>query len=194
MVCVSWMNEQQENSLNFIFHTGQEEYLSYWNISNLLITSSSFLWFRIKSSGHSDFFLYLLPHSLLSLPPTFLEMPKFSSSIFLVLLKNALPPPFFFLFKVSVCVFNHSVMSDSFRPYGLQPARLLCPWDSSWQEYWSGLPCPSPFFKCSWLAMLCYFQVYGKVIQLHLFRYSFFRFLSLIDCSEMLSVVPCATR
>ena len=101
---------------------------------------------------------------------------------------------FFFFFFKCLCVFNHSVVSDSFRPYGLQPARLLCPWDSSWREYWSGLPCPSPFLKCSWLAVLCYFQVYGKVIQLHLFRYSFFRFLSLIDYSEMLSVVPCATR
>ena len=25
---------------------------------------------------------------------------------------------------------SHSVTSDSLRPYGLQPARLLCPWDS----------------------------------------------------------------
>ena len=30
------------------------------------------------------------------------------------------------------------------QPHGLQPARLLCPWDSPWQEYWSGLPFPSP--------------------------------------------------
>ena len=27
-------------------------------------------------------------------------------------------------------VLSHSVMSDTLRPYGLQPARLLCPWDS----------------------------------------------------------------
>ena len=26
--------------------------------------------------------------------------------------------------------------------YGLQPARLLCPWGFSRQEYWSGLLCP----------------------------------------------------
>ena len=26
----------------------------------------------------------------------------------------------------------------------LQPARLLCPWGFSKQEYWSGLPCPTP--------------------------------------------------
>ena len=37
-----------------------------------------------------------------------------------------------------------SVMSSSFRPYGLWPARLLCPWGFSRQEYWSGLPCPPP--------------------------------------------------
>ena len=35
-------------------------------------------------------------------------------------------------------------MSDSLRPHGLQPARLLCPWGFSRQEYWSGLPCPPP--------------------------------------------------
>ena len=37
-----------------------------------------------------------------------------------------------------------SVMSDSLRPYGLEPARLLCPWEFSRQEYWTGLPCPPP--------------------------------------------------
>ena len=30
------------------------------------------------------------------------------------------------------------------RPHGLQLARLLCPWDFSRQEYWSGLPFPPP--------------------------------------------------
>ena len=25
---------------------------------------------------------------------------------------------------------SHSAVSDSLRPHGLQPARLLCPWDS----------------------------------------------------------------
>ena len=33
-------------------------------------------------------------------------------------------------------------MSDSMRPYGQQPTRLLCPQDSR-QKYWSGLPVPS---------------------------------------------------
>ena len=37
-----------------------------------------------------------------------------------------------------------SVVSDSVRPYGPQPARLLCPWDAPGQEYWSGLPGPLP--------------------------------------------------
>ena len=35
---------------------------------------------------------------------------------------------------------SHSVMSDSLGPHGLQPTRLLHPWDFSRQEYWSGLP------------------------------------------------------
>ena len=29
-----------------------------------------------------------------------------------------------------VCVLSHSVVSDSLRPHGLQPARPLCPWNS----------------------------------------------------------------
>ena len=41
-------------------------------------------------------------------------------------------------------VLSPSVVSDSLRPRGLWPARLLCPWGFSRHEYWSGLPCPSP--------------------------------------------------
>ena len=43
-----------------------------------------------------------------------------------------------------IYVFSHSVMSDSLRPRGLYPSRLLCPRGFSRQEYWSGLPCPPP--------------------------------------------------
>ena len=39
---------------------------------------------------------------------------------------------------------SYSVVSDSLRPHGLQPSRLLCPWGFSRPEYWSGLPCPPP--------------------------------------------------
>ena len=39
---------------------------------------------------------------------------------------------------------SHSVMFDFLQLHGLQPARLLCPWGFSMQEYWSGLPCPPP--------------------------------------------------
>ena len=35
-------------------------------------------------------------------------------------------------------------MSDSSRPRGLQPIRLLCPMGFSRQEYWSGLSFPPP--------------------------------------------------
>ena len=43
-----------------------------------------------------------------------------------------------------VCVFSHSVVSSSLQHQGLQPARLLCPWGFSRQEYWRGLLCPPP--------------------------------------------------
>jgi len=35
-------------------------------------------------------------------------------------------------------------MPDSLRPHGLQPARLLCPWEFPRQEYWRGFPFPIP--------------------------------------------------
>ena len=35
---------------------------------------------------------------------------------------------------------SHSVVSNSLRPHGLKPARLLSPWGFSRQEYWSQLP------------------------------------------------------
>ena len=60
--------------------------------------------------------------------------------------------------KILLCC-AQSVMSDSFQPYGLQPARLLCPWGFSRQEYWSVLPChlpgdlPSPGIKLRSLAL-----------------------------------------
>ena len=36
--------------------------------------------------------------------------------------------------SISLLLFSRSVMSDSLRPHGLQPTRLLCPWDFS-KEY-----------------------------------------------------------
>ena len=44
---------------------------------------------------------------------------------------------------VTVCV-SGSVMSDSLRPHGLQPARLLCPGDSPGTNTGVGCHFPSP--------------------------------------------------
>ena len=41
-------------------------------------------------------------------------------------------------FKYFNYVLSHSVVSDSFRPHGLQPVRLHCLWGFSRQEYCSG--------------------------------------------------------
>ena len=46
--------------------------------------------------------------------------------------------------KHNCAVPSHAVMSDSLRPCGLQPTRLLCPWRFSRKECWSGLSCPPP--------------------------------------------------
>ena len=46
----------------------------------------------------------------------------------------------------NICVVHSpSVVSDSLWPHGLLcDPRLLCPWEFSRKEYWSGLPCPLP--------------------------------------------------
>ena len=47
--------------------------------------------------------------------------------------------------RIYVCVSQvTSVVSHSLWPYGLQTARLLCPWQFFRQEYWSGLLCSPP--------------------------------------------------
>ena len=57
--------------------------------------------------------------------------------------------PFVVGFTVSVNFFHivyvlsHWVVSNSLQPHGLYPARLLCPWGFSRQEYWGGFLCPS---------------------------------------------------
>ena len=39
---------------------------------------------------------------------------------------------------------SRSAISDSLQPHGQWPTRLLSPWGFPRQEYWSGLPFPSP--------------------------------------------------
>ena len=43
-----------------------------------------------------------------------------------------------------LCASSCSVVPNSLRLHEQQPARLLCPWGFSRQEYWSGLLCPPP--------------------------------------------------
>ena len=53
-------------------------------------------------------------------------------------------PPLPILYILTCAVLSSSVMSDSLWSHELWPARLLCPWGFSRQEYWSGLPCSPP--------------------------------------------------
>ena len=46
--------------------------------------------------------------------------------------------------RTKTIVLSSSVVSDSLLSHGLQPTRLLCPWEFYKQEYWSGLPCSPP--------------------------------------------------
>ena len=44
-------------------------------------------------------------------------------------------------FTYTCAVLSRSVMSDFLQPHGLYPARLLCPWGFSRQEYQSAMGC-----------------------------------------------------
>ena len=73
-----------------------------------------------------------------------------------------------------------SCPTNSVRPYGPYPIRLLCPRDFSRQEYWSGLPClppgdlPNPGIKPTSLCLLSWqvgslpLVLAGKPIHLHI--------------------------
>ena len=49
---------------------------------------------------------------------------------------------------------SRSVVSDSLRPHGLQPTRLLCPWDFPGKS--TGVGCHCHLHECVCYAMLCY--------------------------------------
>ena len=51
--------------------------------------------------------------------------------------------------NLCVCVLSRSVMSDSLQPHGLQPTRLLCPWDSPGRNTGVGCLCYSQFIPFS---------------------------------------------
>ena len=57
--------------------------------------------------------LLVLPNIKMNPPQVYMCSPSWT----------LLPPP-------SPYKWNHSVVSDSLQPHGLQPTRLLCPWDS----------------------------------------------------------------
>ena len=78
---------------------------------------------------------------------------------------------------VCVCV-SHSVMSDSLWPHGLQPARLLCPWNSPGKNTGAGchflLQCEFYFiflllllFRILTLFLFIYFLLYNIGFAIH---------------------------
>ena len=76
-----------------------------------------------------------------------------------------------FLVRTRVCVCSvASVVSDSLRPYGLWPARLLCPWDSPGKN--SGVGC------CALLQGI--FPTQGLILQL----------LRLLRCRRFFAAEP----
>ena len=70
------------------------------------------------------------------------QAPEFQSfmEIFIILFYSNMH----YITECVLCALSCSVVSDSLWPHGLQRARLFCPWGFSRQEYWRGLPCPSP--------------------------------------------------
>ena len=83
---------------------------------------------------------------LITPTPTTSSVPLTGKHLCLVSSTLSLPSYLTLLwFSKPVCVCSvASVVSDSLWPHGLQPVRLLYPWDFPRREYWSGLPFPFP--------------------------------------------------
>ena len=87
-----------------------------------------------------------------SSPGSECSSPRYLLGLFLIWLhgKSSAWPSFsteyrdHLLGSVPLLLLSHSAVLTLFWPHGLCPARFLCPWDFSRQEYWSGLPFPSP--------------------------------------------------
>ena len=57
---------------------------------------------------------------------------------------SAFVSDFLFLHILHAVLYSGAQSRLTLRPHALQPARLLCPWVFSRQEYWSGLLCLPP--------------------------------------------------
>ena len=68
-----------------------------------------------------------------------IQCSSLQNNVFIWLKRKILKSPY-----VTACMCACLVVFDFLYPHGLQPARLLCPWNFSRHEYWSGLPFPTP--------------------------------------------------
>ena len=106
-----------------------------------------------------------------------------------------------------ICVCVSPVTYDSLQPDGLWPARLLLSMKFSWQEYWNGLPFPSPGdlpdagIESGSLALQTdSFHLSHQGSPIHTYTYThtyiykaiyILRLFSLIDYYKILHTVPC---
>ena len=118
----------------------------------LYFSEASFSLFSVGKLGHIDFanVIYWVNREV-GLEPNIQTSPYMFCCLFVFYIKwHCLPERCdlkeiilcflhsYFNFPKTYLVLSHSVMSDSLRPHGLKPAKLLCPWGFSRQEYWCG--------------------------------------------------------
>ena len=88
---------------------------------------------------------------------------------------------------------SRSVVSNSLWPHGLQPTRLLHPWDFPGKS--TGVGCHCPGIKPISSALQGGFFTTGppgrSLSFLYIYIYNFFRFLSIINYYKILNIVPC---
>ena len=90
---------------------------------------------EVEAEGYHTEYLFFLRH-IIFIWKDFLHLPEQRevSRLDLASRGHSAHPPL-----AIVSLRQRSVMPDSLRHRGLQPTRLLCPWDFPVQEYWSGL-------------------------------------------------------
>ena len=117
---------------NCNYTTLQMKWYIVWNIplGTLTTMSKGVKWKRGKGYKYSNFSQSFIYQSILHFCDNLWKVYSCMASLCVIIMCCA--------------VLGRSVMSSSLGSHGLQPARLLCPWGFSRQEYWSGLPCPPP--------------------------------------------------
>ena len=108
-----------------------------WAFSKIVLDKFPWIWSLTYSTAHSKWYSQVEKRFYLWISSNYYRLNNLFHCIMTILPKAIEGSMLFFI----LCI--KSFQSWPMWPYGLWPARLLCPWNSR-LEYWSGWPFPFP--------------------------------------------------